>query len=1047
MKYHQHILKFLFVSLIAFQPVTLRLFAQTGQVNISRINQMPDLPSPLQLMDWDAVAEGYDAFVFDLNRTGQYLPLSRLGTQGQFNYPDNIPIFLDSYVGADSHGNQAEGINIIPAIVGASLVGIDKSNQNGENWVTKAKDFFNLENGQNVYLNGYSTTSGGDWWYDLMPNVYFYQLKHLYPNAADEFSVQFTTVADRWLYCVNQLGGSTTPWTVPYMNYRAFNLATGLPLTTGVPEPEAAGSIAWLLYNAYSETGSREYIEGAQLALDFLADFPTNPSYELQLPYGTLVAARMNALEGTNYPIQKMLDWCFDRGSLRGWGSIVGTWGGYDVSGLIGEANDGGDDYAFIMNGFQQAAALAPLPKYDKRYAKAIAKWMINVTNASRLFYRNALPEANQDSWAWSVTNDPDAFIPHESMKEVWLGKSPFAMGDAINGGWAATNLSLYSGSSVGYLAAVVESTNITEILQIDLNKTDFYGDNAIPGYLYFNPTAMAKQVQVDLPAGTYSIYDAITESVLTSSASGTYTLTVPAGEVRLIRLFPAGVVPENINNRLYAGEHIIDYHYQYDYSLNLRIKSLSTDQNPVLTNDVFTAFCEPGNIESGNSVSFEWYIDGVLVESTTQSNVQITSPAIPANSVLKCRVSSNGQVAEDTLHIQFVDYIAFPPVVNGIQQESKFTYTGELNTFTALVEPSAGEILTYNWSVTAGVLNQTTGTTVNWQAPLNASVVTITLQVTNQFMLTTTVTSGALVKDNSLQNEAPLIWYPFDWDNLNHAADRFHATVSGATKTIDPRGVASLAYKFNTGSNIIFTDNHDDLNFSNAISLSCWINCDQLASERFIISHGSWQERYKLSVTPEGYLRWTVKTNAGVADLDGFAPIDLNRYYHVTALYTGYSLELYIDGVLDNFKAFSGNIQPSTKPLTIGRMDNLETLYSWRGSIDEVKLWDKEIPIAQIDELKTLWSSPIGMEEEQIITRLYPNPAGELFYIELTGNTRIENITLLAPNGREVQNISVSRNGDRLLVELEEPIPGMHMLQLKLDNGQLISRKIMIKL
>lgn len=1046
MKYQQHILKFLLILLVSIQPVTIRLYAQTGQVNISRINQMPDLPSPLLIMDWDAVAEGYDTFVFDLNKTGQFLPLSRLGTQGQFNYPDNIPIFLDSYVGADSHGNQAEAINIMPAIVGASLVGIDKSNQNGENWVTKAKDFFNLENGQNVYLNGYSTTSGGDWWYDMMPNVYFYQLQHLYPNAAAEFSTQFTTVADQWLYCVNQLGGSTTPWAVPNMNYRAFNLATGLPLTTGVPEPEAAGSIAWLLYNAYSETGSRKYIEGAQLALDFLADFPTNPSYELQLSYGTLVAARMNAIEGTNYPIQKMLDWCFDRGPLRGWGSIVGTWGGYDVSGLIGEANDGGNDYAFIMNGFQQAAALAPLPKYDKRYAKAIAKWMINVTNASRLFYRNALPEANQDSWAWSVANDPDAFIPHESMKEVWLGKSPFAMGDAINGGWAATNLSLYSGSSVGYLAAVVESTNIAEILQIDLNKTDFYGDNTIPGYLYFNPTGLTQEVQVTLPTGTFGIYDAITESVLTGSASGSYTLTVPAGEVRLIRLFPAGVIPENINNRLYAGEHVIDYHYEYDYSLNLRIKSLSTDQNPVLTNDVFTAFCEPGNVESGNSVSFEWYIDNVVIESATQSQVQITSPATPSTSVLKCRVSSNGQVAEDTLHIQFVDYIAFPPVVNGIQQESKFTYAGEFNTFTALVEPSAGEILSYNWSVTGGVLNQTTGTTVNWQAPLNASVVTITLQVTNQYMLTTTVTSGALVKDNSLQNQAPLIWYPFDWDNKNHAADRFHATVTGATKTLDPRGLASLAYKFNTGSNIIYTDNHDDLNFSQAISLSCWIKCDQLASERFIISHGSWQERYKLSVTPEGYLRWTVKTNTDVADLDGSAPIELNRYYHVTALYTGYSLELYIDGILDNFKSFSGDIQTSTKPLTIGRMDNVETLYSWRGSIDEVKLWDKEIPVAQIEELKTLWSSPVGIEEDQTITRLYPNPAGNLFHIELNGNLRIESIALFSPDGREVQNISVSRNGDRLLVKLKEPFPGMHMLQLKLENGQLLTRKVMIR-
>ncbi|NTW26217.1 MAG: hypothetical protein HGA37_16070, partial [Lentimicrobium sp.] len=114
-------------------------FAQTGQLTINRISQMPDLPSPLLIRNWDAVTINYDNFVFDMQKTGQYLPLSRLGTQGQFNYPDNIPIFLDSYVGADGHLNQAEAINIMPAIIGASLVGVDKSNQNGMNWVAKTK--------------------------------------------------------------------------------------------------------------------------------------------------------------------------------------------------------------------------------------------------------------------------------------------------------------------------------------------------------------------------------------------------------------------------------------------------------------------------------------------------------------------------------------------------------------------------------------------------------------------------------------------------------------------------------------------------------------------------------------------------------------------------------------------------------------------------------------------------------------------------------------------------------------------------------------------
>lgn len=332
---------FLIILLCAY---TQQVYPQQQQLHIQRIDQMPESPMPLLIRDWKAVARDYDSFVFDLNKTGPYLPLSRPGTPGQFNYAANTPWFIDSYVGVNDHLNQAEAINLMPAIVGACLVGIDKSHQDGMNRVAMVKDFFNRKNGQNVYLNSYSTTSGHDWWYDVMPNVYFYQLRSLYPDAAPEFASQFISVADRWLICVNQLGGSTMPWKLPNMNWRAFNLATGLPLTTGVPEPESAGSIAWLLDNAYVETGNRKYFQGAQLALEFLAGLTSNPSYELQLPYGTLAAARMNAVEGTDYPLQKLLDWCFNRGNLRGWGSIVGKWGGYDVSGLIGEANDGGND-------------------------------------------------------------------------------------------------------------------------------------------------------------------------------------------------------------------------------------------------------------------------------------------------------------------------------------------------------------------------------------------------------------------------------------------------------------------------------------------------------------------------------------------------------------------------------------------------------------------------------------------------------------------------------------------------------------------------------
>ena len=413
---------------------------------------------------------------------------------------------------------------------------------------------------------------------------------------------------------------------------------------------------------------------------------------------------------------------------------------------------------------------------------------------------------------------------------------------------------------------------------------------------------------------------------------------------------------------------------------------------------------------------------------------------------VLKCSISANGQIANDTLHLHVVDRIPVPPILTGIEPELAFTATGNFNTFTAVTEPAPGEILNYEWTASTGTLSQSSGNTVSWQAPETPDVAEISVVVSNQDLLSAEATTGALVKDTTFSVQEPLIYYPFDTDNQNAAANRFHATVSGAAKTEDARGKPSTAYRFTSGSNIIYTANDPELNFTDAVSLSCWVKCEHLGSERFIISHGSWQERYKLSITPEGFIRWTVKTSTGVVDLDGAAAIELNRYYHVTALYTGYSMELYVDGVLDAFKAFSGEIQPSTKPLTIGRMDNVETLYALRGSVDEVKLWDREISIPQIGQLKNQWSTPYGIEEIDQVARIYPNPSNGDFTIEFNNVQQLDHIALVSSDGRMISSKQIEGQSKIIIIKQSGIAAGLYFLKITSKSGQVTGRKLMVK-
>jgi hypothetical protein len=185
--------------------------------------------------------------------------------------------------------------------------------------------------------------------------------------------------------------------------------------------------------------------------MEFLDGLQSNPSYELQLAYGVAAAARMNAILGTNYNLEKLTGWCFDKGPLRGGGPIIGNWGGIDVSGLIGEVVESTDmGYAFSMNSFQQAGALAPLPKYDKRFARILGKWLLNVTNASRCFILMLYLLRQQDNYSWASNYDTLAVIPYECIEGSMAGWPIFARGDAIGKCWPIrTSLSIQCSSGL----------------------------------------------------------------------------------------------------------------------------------------------------------------------------------------------------------------------------------------------------------------------------------------------------------------------------------------------------------------------------------------------------------------------------------------------------------------------------------------------------------------------------------------------------------------------------------------------------------------------
>jgi hypothetical protein len=393
-------------------------------VRVPLIEQMPALPDPYAMRDWQEVTRDYLEFILDFDKRGQHLPLVR------WQDARHTMIWMPAYVG---NRDGPESINYLAAVVSGSLVGLDMRTNRGHDWVAMATNFFSPADG--IFLDWPKGHSGGSFWYDVLPNVLFFELDDLYSGDPErERLVQ--SVAERWYLASVALGGGTNSPVPPNFDHTGFDLRKMQPFDNGERiEPEGAAGIAWLEYMAWQKSKDPRFLAAADWALRALQQKPleANPLYEVLLPYAAFTAARMNAELGRNYDVSRLVNWCFEARpkpqARPNWGVITGSWNGLEVNGLLGSVTDGGG-YAFAMNTFQYAGTLAPLARYDARYARALGKWILNLANAARLFYPNAHDAEHQSSYAWARKYDPKSVIAYEGLRKWQRSASSVARAD-----------------------------------------------------------------------------------------------------------------------------------------------------------------------------------------------------------------------------------------------------------------------------------------------------------------------------------------------------------------------------------------------------------------------------------------------------------------------------------------------------------------------------------------------------------------------------------------------------------------------------------------
>jgi hypothetical protein len=530
---------------------------QPDQIDIAAVELMPNIPQPFHLVDWRAKARAYDQFVFDFQARGEYLPLVWID---HWSINLDRPTFgLQTYVGSPDQNasvrNSQEGINCLGAVLSAELVGVNKRGPDHD-YVAMCEAWFNTRTGMQLVLNRQEDFGGGSFWYELFPHIIFYALADRYPNDP-RLSEIVQITAQRWRQASQDL---TDAEGTPDFNHTSYDFRTRRAVDNGKwREPDAAAAVAWLELAAWTRSHDATQLASAESCLRCLERYRTNPYYEILLPFGVLTAARLNAEQARSYDVDRMLNWCFGISDCRGgWGVVSGNWGGYDCDGLLGSIDNRGG-YVFMMNTCVQAGTLAPVARYQPQYARALGKWLLNVANASRLFYPGELPAGHGTSEFW--TGDPAHVIAYEGLRHTWLGRRPCATGDPIALHWGPkTDLGLYGSSFVGWLASLLQATSDPAIPQFDLLATDFFHAPAYPTYLCYNPYLEPRTFSLTVGPAPVDVYDTVTHRWIVRDASGTTDVSLPADSAAVYVLAPTGQPESHAGGALRCGDVVIDW-------------------------------------------------------------------------------------------------------------------------------------------------------------------------------------------------------------------------------------------------------------------------------------------------------------------------------------------------------------------------------------------------------------------------------------------------------------------------------------------------------
>jgi hypothetical protein len=490
------------------------------------------------------------------------------------------------------------------------------------------------------------------------------------------------------------------------------------------------------------------------------------------------------------------------------------------------------------------------------------------------------------------------------------------------------------------------------------------------------------------------------------------------------------------------------------------RIKSLDADTTTVIFGSNTTIYCTASDRDN-DPLSCTWKASGGII-SCCGKEVEWMAPDLEGTYVITCLVDDdNGGQDTDSVNIEVVESINHVPVISSLTANPKKIYLGAMTQLTCIATDPDDDTLSYIWTSTYGTIIGD-DSIVTWTAPENEGYYYVSCIVDDGRGGQASDSVGIVVQDSlNVGTGIPIAYYPFNGNAKDESGLGNHGIVQGATLTADRFGNENCAYYFDGVDDNIRVPNNASLNFREEISVSYWMKIGQFYSrEAYPISHGNWENRWKISITPilEKRARWTIKTDSGIIDLDSQIQLFLDTLYNITVLYDGSEFEIYINGELDASSSWSGLILTTTIDLTIGQVLPNNSEYNFKGVLDDIRIYNYALSIEEIQNIyneSAIVDEPGDYLTESQILQTYPNPFVKSIVIDYFitgGNSTLTTLKVYNISGQYLRTlVNEKQKAGRYMVKWDgrnqrgNKLPsGFYFLRLE-AGGSIGTRKILL--